>query len=271
LNAKAGELGGRMRLPVDIRLELLIAVACLGGILTLTGCGRVDAPVPAQQIAPARQVVGTGTDVSFRFLRWEKGLNLLLVDDIHQGNSEHETSPGSADHPARSHKGATSAADGRAYGWQLETTDGQTAKLSIERQEYDLSKGALLVVKTKGKAVQALQLKRDLAAVPFDVEGCSDYLRKDSEVMKFLEAEGVRIQESESGKNLFKVVAQEALVLEVYGRRSGVLDRTGGGRQEAGVWRTYDDGWANAGGFGSLPGSSRPQSAATGMFHLGPR
>jgi len=214
---KAVALKGSMRLPAADRLELLIAVTCLAAILGMTGCDRESKSPPAQKVAPAQQIVGTGPDVSFRLFRWEKGLNLLLVDDIHQGDREHESSTGSADNPVRTHRGSTSTADGQGYTWQLETTNGQTAKFAIERKEYDLSKGALFVVKTKGKTVQVLQLDRPLAGVPFDVDGCRDYLKKQGEVMEFLEAGGLRIQELESSEELFGLVGQKALVFKFTG------------------------------------------------------
>ena len=220
---KAAEWKGSMRRPAANRLELLIAVTCLAPLLGLTGCDRESTSLPARQVAPAQvvapaqQIVGSGPDVSFRFFRWEKGLNLLLVDDILQGNNEHESNPGSVDNPVRIHRGSTATADGRAYAWQLETTDGQTAKFAIERKEYDLSKGTLFAVKTKGKSCSILQLDRPLAGVPFDVEGCRDYLKKQGEVMAFLEAGGLRIQEMESGEKLFGVVGHTALVFKYSG------------------------------------------------------
>jgi len=156
---------------------------CLVGFLALTGCGLKSTP-PAPQ-----SVVSQGPDVAFWFLRWNEGLNLLLVDDIHLGRHETKGS-GSSNNPVHTESGMASSRDGRSYTWQLETTDGRTAKFSIDGKEYDLSKGALVVVRTKGETVQVLQLNRDLArdlAGVLDADGCRDYLKQDGEVMKFLE------------------------------------------------------------------------------------
>lgn len=150
----------------------------------MTGCGTGRIPPAPQSVA------SVGPDVAFRFLRWKEGLNLLLVDDIHLGSHPAKGS-GSTNNPVHTESGMASSRDGRGYTWQLETTDGRTAKFTIDGKEYDLSKGTLVVVRTKGETVQVLQLNRDLArdlAGVLDADGCRDYLKKDGEVMKFLEA-----------------------------------------------------------------------------------
>ena len=58
---KAVEWKGSMRLPAADRLELLIAVTCLAAILGMTGCDRETTSPPAPQVAPAQQVVGSGS------------------------------------------------------------------------------------------------------------------------------------------------------------------------------------------------------------------
>jgi hypothetical protein len=89
--------------------------------------------------------------------------------------------------PVYTEYGSASAPDGRAYSWKLETADGKTGKLTIQGQDYDLSKGALFVVRTKGGSVQVLQINRDLSALPDDLFQCHERLLKDAEVMKTLE------------------------------------------------------------------------------------
>jgi hypothetical protein len=196
----------------------LLTVTCL---LPCLGCDKkienVRPPRNVAQVVPPQQIVGFGPDLSFRFFHWENGLNLLLVDDIQQGNREHESSVGPADNPVRRHRGSASTADGRTYAWQLETKDERTGKFTVDRREYDLSKGTLLLVKTQGKTVQVLQLDRPLADVPFDVDGCRDYLQKQKEVLAFLETGGLQIQELESGENLFRVAGQTAFVFKYSG------------------------------------------------------
>ena len=48
---------------------------------------------------------------------------------------------------------------------------------------YDLSKGALFVLKAKGEQVEVRQLSRDLSAIPFDAK-CRDVIENDAEILK---------------------------------------------------------------------------------------
>jgi hypothetical protein len=68
--------------------------------------------------------------------------------------------------------------------------DGRTVKFSLDGKEYDLSKGNLFLVRTKGGKTEVEQLSRDLSAVNPDVESCKDFARKDPAVSKFVGVEG---------------------------------------------------------------------------------
>ncbi len=63
---------------------------------------------------------------------------------------------------------------------------GKAATFRIDGNAYGLSQGAVFVLKTKADKVEVHQMKRDLSAVPFDVEGCREFLKKDAEILKAL-------------------------------------------------------------------------------------
>jgi serine/threonine protein kinase len=228
------------RNPVVAGLTAAVAVVLLAGAATSTFFAlqanrRAGDAVREKDRADAKADEATAnarearqrlyiSDMRLAQRAWEEGHLERLTEllDAHQprheqGNREHESSVGPADNPVRRHRGSASTADGRTYAWQLETKDERTGKFTVDRREYDLSKGTLLLVKTQGKTVQVLQLDRPLADVPFDVDGCRDYLQKQKEVLAFLETGGLQIQELESGENLFRVAGQTAFVFKYSG------------------------------------------------------
>jgi hypothetical protein len=88
--------------------------------------------------------------------------------------------------PIWKEKGFESSPDGRRFDWQLEKTDGRSVNCQVDGKEYDLAKGTLFLVKTKGGKTEVEQLSRDLSAVKPDTESCKDFARKDSTLSKFL-------------------------------------------------------------------------------------
>jgi hypothetical protein len=71
-------------------------------------------------------------------------------------------------------------------GWKLETTDGKTAMLSLNAQQYDLSKGALFLVKTAGGQTQVQQIKTDLSMIQPTNEGCKAFSEANPDVSNFI-------------------------------------------------------------------------------------
>src|SRR5262249_3819365 len=150
--------------------------------LLLAPAGCISSPAPP---APhGGSFAGGG--VSVNYLWWDAGLKVLLVDDIDSG-SRQSTGSGSNMSPVYTTQGSATAPDGRTYTWKVEAATGRTGKLSIQGQNYDLAKGALVVVRTKGGSVQVIQIHRDLSALPDDLFQCHERLLKDAEVMKAVE------------------------------------------------------------------------------------
>jgi hypothetical protein len=144
-------------------------------------------PAPPKFVPGPDSFCHSSGDISFTLHRWKEGTTILLVND---GLLEGDV-PGfvdSASTTVYSGNGYVILKDGRGYKWQIETTAAKAFTFRIDGKEYDLSKGTLFVtkIKAKGEPVEVHQLKRDLSAVPFDAEGCRDFLRKDAEVMKLL-------------------------------------------------------------------------------------
>jgi hypothetical protein len=88
--------------------------------------------------------------------------------------------------PLYKEQGFIAAPDGRRFDYQLETRDGRSLQCRLNGEEYDLSQGALFLVKTKGGRTEVEQLRRDLSTVQPDPESCKDFVRKDPAVSQFL-------------------------------------------------------------------------------------
>lgn len=158
----------------------LYLLLCGGVGLAISACGcgmRTTPPGPA--------TIGTSAPgMNIKFLRWKEGLMVLFVDDVKGNHSSHGA--GSTNNPVHSESGSAGSAGAGGYQWQLETADGKSATCRINGKEYDLSKGALFVIKAKGEQVEVHQLQRDLSTIPFDADGCREPLRKDAEILKNL-------------------------------------------------------------------------------------
>lgn len=109
---------------------------------------------------------------------------VLFVDNVK--GSHHSGGSGSTDNPVHTARGSAGNVDAGGYQWQLETMDGKSANCRINGTDYDLSKGGLFVITTKGEQAEVNQLKRDLSTIPFDTDGCREPLVKDTEIRKAL-------------------------------------------------------------------------------------
>ena len=161
-------------------IRSLLGAAGIGLVIFVFGCTPRSTP-------PGPNTIGSSAPgLTFTFLQWKEGLMLLLVDDIEKSHQSRGSA--STSNPVYSGSGSAESADGRGYKWQIETTDGKAATFRIDGKEYDLSKGALFVIKAKGEQVEVHQLKRDLTTIPFDADGCKEHLKKDAEILRLLGA-----------------------------------------------------------------------------------
>jgi hypothetical protein len=126
----------------------------------------------------------TAPGMNITFLRWKEGLMVLFVDDVKGDHSAGGSS--STSNPV--HKASVSAGSSEAGGYEclLETTDGKSAVCRINGIDFDLSKGALFVIKSQGEQVDVHQLKQDVTSIPFDTEKCREPIRKDEKIREIL-------------------------------------------------------------------------------------
>jgi hypothetical protein len=149
-------------------------------LLCLVASGGCGSRIPPDAEGATTEMAG-GT-VAFR--RWKEGQAVMICDDIKGGTVTPTDSMQSGG--TRKVGASHSSHDGRKVEWLLETSDGRSVKCHLDDKEYDLSKGALFLVKTKGGKTEVEQLIRDLSAVQPDQQSVKEFARKDAAVSKFL-------------------------------------------------------------------------------------
>ena len=156
----------------------LIVLIGVAAIISVAGCGTRTTP-------PGASTMGTSAQgMTITFLRWNEGLKVLFVDDVKGGHSS--SGSGSTDNPVHTQIVSAASPDTGGFKCQLETKDGKSAICRINGKDYDLSRGALFVIKAKGEQVEVHQLKRDLTKIPFDSGDCRKPIESDAEIRKLL-------------------------------------------------------------------------------------
>jgi hypothetical protein len=186
---------GENNAEVDMRLLagfLRLCFVLASGLSVLvagTGCWVRGRQMPTGHSLTSGSVYGLsstpdGTTPEFRFAQWKQGLSLLIVEDTRgsgegEGDFYHYEFSAENDHGLR-------------WNCRLDTRDGKTATCRINNKQFDLSQGALFVIKAKEDGVHVHQLKRDLSSLPLDGDAVREFLGNDAEVRKIF---GVKDEE----------------------------------------------------------------------------
>jgi hypothetical protein len=157
-----------------------------GGVIVLvlvmaSGCKGSPQPEPDPPVLSFAEKDGT-----VFFLRLKEVGTIIICCDI-PGGAGGTGSSGSGPPPVRKAHGYAFAKDGRRVDWELEITDGgKSVRFSANGNEYDLSRGGLFLVKTKGGKTEVEQLNQDLSTVHPDIEGCRNFVRTNPATSKLL-------------------------------------------------------------------------------------
>jgi len=153
-------------------------------VLLIVGCWQSSPP-----LQPDEPVISSEKDGTVFFHRWRAGPTVMICCDIVGGRCEIGNSTSGSPLVLKV-EGNASAKDGRRLDWKLETSDGRSIKCWVNGKEYDISKGSLFLVKTKGGKMQVEQLNRDLSGIQADEESCRRFVRTDPAMSKLLGADG---------------------------------------------------------------------------------
>jgi hypothetical protein len=170
-----------MRVLTGIVRICFVAAGALGLLVAETGCWVRGRQMPTGHSSTSGRVPGLKTESghfspAFHIAKWKQGLTLIRVDDI--TGLEH------SEMDFYQCFGSASNERGARYTWRLYTPDGRRATFRIDDKQYDLSEGALFVIKAKVDKVEVHQLNRDLGALPFDSAVIGEFLKNDAEVQK---------------------------------------------------------------------------------------
>jgi hypothetical protein len=163
------------------RTGRIFGFAVLVALAIMSGC-QPSSPSPLKSPKRWDTKVGGST---LSLIRWPDGPTVMICTDIDGGNSYGGAR--SAGPPwIEEIEGSLTSRDGRKVVWRMETTDGRSFKCQVNAKDYDLAKGTLFLVKTKGGATEVEQLSRDLSAVQLEAESCKNFAENDPAVSKLL-------------------------------------------------------------------------------------
>jgi hypothetical protein len=167
------------------RTKLLIGFSVIG-LALVAGAGwwffARSQPPPS---SPAGQITTVGSG-SAAFFRWKEGPAVMICVDIPGGQMSTGESLSGPPWVRKDQGYFAVSAEGRRLDWRFETTDVKTVKCWLNDKEYDLAKGNVFLVKTKGGKTEVEQVSRDLSAVQPVVKSCKDFAQKDPAVSTLL-------------------------------------------------------------------------------------
>jgi hypothetical protein len=161
----------------SIPTTVLLLSACLA-VASLTACApRLTAPAPD---VAAGAVDGTG----YRFLRWKEGLAIIIWYDFRGDSGSSSTSSGGdlGSPSTYTIHGYAESEDGDRFEWEVETSDGKSARFRIDGRPYDLSQGTLFIVSTADGLADVTQLERGLSGVEPNHTSVAAFARGNAEL-----------------------------------------------------------------------------------------
>ena len=148
-------------------------------LLAIVACTQFSPPRP-------NAVVGSLNQTSYLLLDWPEGLQILIWDDIFEGD-HHNHTESATDDPVFHQSGSAQSIDGRRYEYSLETRDGLQADFTIDDSLYDLDQGKLFLIRTAGGVTQVEQLDLDLSGLSPTNAGIEDFGRQTAEIARFIQ------------------------------------------------------------------------------------
>lgn len=148
------------------------------------GCGHKSA-APS---APVPQILSgmTRDRTSYTFLKWDQGLAIMLVDWCDGHSMSSSSGHGELDqrNGAAHWWDEVSAEWKEGYEWQLATTNGQIAKITINDVLYDLARGAVFRIDTGDDGAAVTQIDRDLSNIQPNMNSCDRFITSTPELRK---------------------------------------------------------------------------------------
>ena len=163
------------RVPVGIIVVPLLVILLMA---TFIGCSKSTAP--GADIAG-----GLFEKASCTLMKWKEGLTLMIWHEATTSVNNHGSS--STESSVYTLEGYAELEDGNRIEWDLETSDGKTAKFAINNINYDLSEGSLFIISTINEEPTITQLNHDLSGVQTNRDSWIAFGKSDPDVANFIE------------------------------------------------------------------------------------
>ena len=171
-------------MKVNRHTGMIWIAALVGLLLGVSACAGRTTP-PGANIIFGTFTATEGFGGSYTLLQWEEGLTITIVDDS-QG-SHQSSGSGSTEDPVWRGQGSIGSPNGQDIMWRVETKDGKTAAFFINEQLYDLTRGTLFLIKTKGESPQIAQHQSRHNGTCSDHESCQQLLEGDPAILQFIQ------------------------------------------------------------------------------------
>jgi hypothetical protein len=129
---------------------------------------------------------GSVEGVSYSYHQWAQGLSIMIWHDLNGGGSCGGS--GSTSDPVYRVDCIAEGIDGSMLEWQIHSTDGVTADMRINDQEYNLADGTLFLIDHREGTAHVVQLKRDFSNLVATPESITAFAPTDQDVANFIES-----------------------------------------------------------------------------------
>jgi hypothetical protein len=153
------------------------AVLFLGGLVTHLGCSAKP-PGAAPPASAGAAVIGK-TKAAYGI--WGDRLAVVIWFD-----TSFSSAGLSVEGDAVLYQGMSAPPEGPRTEWRCRTSDGRTGTIRIGGGHYDLARGALFLVATRGGEIRVSQIDRDLSGLQAGREGLEVLARDVPEITRFV-------------------------------------------------------------------------------------
>lgn len=149
-------------------------------ILISAGCS----PSPSSTPPAPDMVGGVYEHAAYEYFHWQEGLNVMIWYDAAQSSTCDSSGPTNENtHVVQCQ---VNFETNQSFDWQIETSDGLTAKFVLNKNQFDLSKGNVFVVSTAQNPIEIRQFQRNLAGVKPESGSITEFGLNDPDIAEFI-------------------------------------------------------------------------------------
>jgi hypothetical protein len=155
------------------------------GLWLLLIAGFISSCSPNSTPPGANSIGGSVGGTLYSYHYWQEGLAILIWHDFSYGESGCGGSSSTED-PVYRLNCDVEAHDGRRFSWEVHSSDGLTAEMWIDGDNFDLSQGTLFLVSSQDSGTQVVQVQRDFSELEPANETISALASSDDAIANFV-------------------------------------------------------------------------------------